>query len=48
MLLNDDIPFGQGEELIVDIPINSRGMHDIYINDIICLTLDILGTDNIA
>jgi hypothetical protein len=32
-LLDDDIPFGQEEELIVDIPINPRGMHDIYIDD---------------
>jgi hypothetical protein len=46
--LNDNIPFGQGMELIVDIPINPPGMHDIYIDDIICLTLYIIGTDHVA
>jgi hypothetical protein len=46
--LKDNIPFGQGMELIANIPINPRGMHDIYINDIICLTLDILWTDHVA
>ena len=47
-LLNADIPFGKGEELIVDIPIDPCGMHDIYIDDIICLILDIIGTNNVA
>jgi hypothetical protein len=46
--LDNDIPFGQGKELIVDISIDPRGMHDIYINNIICLTLNILGTDHVA
>jgi hypothetical protein len=27
--LNNDIPFEQGKELVVNIPINPRGMHDI-------------------
>ena len=48
MLLNNNIPFRQGEELIFDIPINPCGMHDINIGDIICLILNILGTDNVA
>jgi hypothetical protein len=38
--LNNNIPFGQGKELVVDIPINPRGMHDIYINNI--------GTDHVT
>jgi hypothetical protein len=46
--LNNNISFGQGKELVVDIPINPRGTHDIYIDDIICLILDILGTDHVA
>jgi hypothetical protein len=46
--LNNHISFGQGKELVIDIPINPRGMHDIYIDVIICLTLDILGTDHVA
>jgi hypothetical protein len=46
--LKDNIPFGQGKELVVNIPINPHIMHDIYINNIICLTLDILGIDHVA
>ena len=47
-LLDDSILFGQGLELIVDIPINPRGMHNIYINDIINLTINIPGTSQVA
>jgi hypothetical protein len=47
-LVDDDIPFGEGAELIVDIPIDPQGLHDVYINDIILLTVDIPGTDNVA
>jgi hypothetical protein len=47
-LLNNDIPFGQRAELIVDIPINPRGMHDIYIDNIINLTVNIPRTDHVA
>ena len=47
-LLDNSIPFGQGLELIVDIPINPRGTHDIYIDDIINLTINIPGTDHVA
>jgi hypothetical protein len=34
--------------LIVNIPINPRGMHDLYIDDIIGLTVDIPGTNHVA
>jgi hypothetical protein len=47
-LLDNSIPFGQGLELIVDIPINPRGMHDIYIDDIINLTIDFPGTNYVT
>jgi hypothetical protein len=46
--LDDNIPFGQGKELIVDIPTDPHKMHDIYIDNIICLTLNILETDHVA
>ena len=35
-------------ELIVDIPINPRGTHNIYIDDIINLTINIPSTDHVA
>jgi hypothetical protein len=46
--LDDNIPFGEGRELIVDINIDPRGMNDIYINDVISLTVEINGTDNLV
>jgi len=39
-----DIRNRKGRELIADIPINDRGTHDIYIDDIIALTVDVPGT----
>jgi hypothetical protein len=35
-------------ELIVDIPINPRRMHDLYIDNIIGLMVDIPGTNHVA
>ncbi len=45
-LLRPDIPFAAGAELIVDISVNPRGTHDIYIDDIIGLTVAIPGSNN--
>ena len=38
---------GLGRELIVNIPINHKGTHDIYIDNLIALTLNVPGTNNI-
>jgi hypothetical protein len=46
--MDNNMPFGIGKELIVDIKVNPKGTHDIYINDMIPLTVDIPGTDNLA
>ena len=46
--MDDDIPFGIGKELIVDINVNLRGIQDIYINDMIIITVGIPGTNNLA
>jgi hypothetical protein len=43
----DDVPFGIGKELIVNVEINPRGIHDIYINDLIGLGLDLPDCNNI-
>jgi hypothetical protein len=42
----DNIPFGIGRELVVDIPVDPRGKIDIYIYDFVCLMVDIDGSDN--
>ena len=46
-LLTDDIAFGIGRELIVDLPIDPRGKIDCYIDDTVGITVDIPETDNI-
>jgi hypothetical protein len=41
IILDDDIPFGIGRDLIVDIPVDPRGTVDLYIDDFCGLTVDI-------
>ena len=45
--LDDDIPFAEGRELIVDILVDPRGKADVYIDDTTGLTVDIPGSKNI-
>ncbi len=45
-LMDDSIPFAEGRELIVDIPVDARGTGDVYIDDLIQATIVIEGTDN--
>ncbi len=47
-VMDDNIPFNIKKELIVDIEVNPRETHDICIDDMIPLTVDIPGTDNLA
>ncbi len=39
--LEDSISFAEGLELVVDIPINSRGILDIYIDNLVSLAVEI-------
>jgi hypothetical protein len=41
IILEDEIPFGIGRDLIVDIPVDPRGTIDLYIDDYCGLTVDI-------
>ncbi len=45
-LMENSIPFAEGAELIVDIPVDARGTGDVYIDDLIQATVVIDGTDN--
>ena len=45
-VLEENVPFEKGKELIVDIPINPKGMVDVYIDDTVGLTVDIPGSGN--
>jgi hypothetical protein len=44
--LPNKILFEEGKQLVVDVCINKRGTHDIYINNLIGLGLDLPGCDN--
>ncbi len=44
--MDDSIPFTEGEELIVDIPVDARGTGDVYIDNLIQATIVIEGMDN--
>ncbi len=45
-ILDAFIPFAEGKELIVEIPHDSQGTEDIYIDNLIQATVVIDGTDN--
>ena len=45
--LPGETPFAEGEDLIVDIPVDPRGTSDVYIDDTISLCVDIEGSDNV-
>ncbi len=47
IFLDNSISIKPGLELIVDIPVNPRGITDVYIDDFILLAVDIKGTDNL-
>ena len=44
--LSEDVPFGIGSDLIVNIPVDARGTVDVYIDDFIGLCVDLKKTDN--
>ncbi len=47
-LLAPDVPFAAGAELIDKIPVDSQGTHNVYIDNIIGLTVNIPGSNNVA
>jgi len=46
LLLDDSIPFGNGRQLVVDIPVDPRGTADVYIDDTIGLAVELSGSMN--
>jgi hypothetical protein len=44
IVLANDAPFGIGWDLIIDIPVNPRGIVDLYIDDFVGLSVDINNT----
>jgi hypothetical protein len=39
--------FGEGKDLIVNIPVDPKGTHDVYLDNIIALTVDVQGSNNL-
>jgi hypothetical protein len=47
IFLPDNVPFTEGRELAVDLHISDRGIHDMYIDDLISIAIDLPNSDNI-
>ena len=45
--LPDDLPFAEGKDLIIDVPVDPRGTSDVYIDNTISLCVDIGGSNNV-
>ena len=45
-ILDDGIAFVEGPDLIVDVPVNPRGVTYMYIGDIVGLAVNIEGSNN--
>ena len=45
--LPEDVPFGKGKELIIDVPVNDVGASDVYIDDLWTACIDLPGSDNV-
>ena len=43
--MSNEVPFGVGREVIVDVPVDPRGMADVYIDDTIGLCVDMSDND---
>jgi hypothetical protein len=43
---DDNVPYGIGRELIVDVPVDPRGTADVYIDDLVGLTVDLEDSGN--
>ena len=45
-LLPDNIPFAPGKDLIVNIDVDDHGTHEMYLDDLIGLMIDLPNLDN--
>ena len=46
-ILDESIPFAEGKELIIGVPVDARGIADVYIDDTIALTVDVENSNNV-
>ena len=47
LFLDDSIPFAEGKDLIIDVPVDATGTADVYIYNTIALTVDVEDSNNI-
>ena len=47
LFLDDSIPFAEGKDLIIYVPVDATGTADVYIDDTIDLTVDIEDSNNV-
>ena len=47
LFLGGSIPFAEGKDLIIDVPVDSGGTADVYIDDTIALTVDVKDSNNL-
>ena len=45
-ITSDEIPFGIGRKLVVNVPVNPRGTTECYIGDAIAINVNLEDTDN--
>ena len=46
-ILDESIPFAEGKDLIVEVPVDARGVADVYIDNTISLTVDVENSNNV-
>ena len=46
LFLDHSIPFAEGKDLIIDVPVDARGTADVYIENTIALTVDVEESNN--
>ena len=47
LFLDYSIPFAEGKDLIIDVPVVARGTVDVYIDNTIALTVDVEDLNNV-
>ena len=45
--MESSIPFAEGKDLIIDVPVYERGTADVYIDNTISLTVDVEDSNNV-
>ena len=47
LFVDYSIPFVEGKDMIIDVPVDARGTADVYIDNTIALTVDVEDSNNV-